>query len=135
MPAALCSIKEQAWCIYTRWALKVLNFDFNVIPFPNLFAEWRLRFLLRKWRVSLPVLVDKKAIAGCMDIVAHAQAQKGTDGPKLIRDGVEEWVRLADVIMENERYGRCSLLYLLLSCFSLSVLWAVFTGFWITARD
>jgi glutathione S-transferase len=106
MPAALWSLKFSPWSVRARWALKVLNFDFKVIPFPSLFAEWRLRFLLRKWRVSVPVLVDKKAIAGGMDIVAHAQAQMGPDGPKLIREGVEEWVRIADVIMENERCVR-----------------------------
>jgi hypothetical protein len=108
MPAALWSIESSPWSIRVRWALKVLNFDFKVNPYPNLFAEWRLRFLLRKWRISFPVLVVKKAIAGGLDIVAHAQAQMGPDGPKLIREGVEDWVRIADVIMENERCVRCS---------------------------
>jgi glutathione S-transferase len=113
MPATLWSIKFSPWSVRVRWALKVLNFEFKVIPVPIMFAEWCLRFLLRKWRVSFPVLVDKKAIAGGLDIVAHAQAQKCPHGPKLMKEGVEEWVRIADVIMENERYDRCSLLYLL----------------------
>jgi glutathione S-transferase len=111
MSATLYSGKFSPWSIRVRWALKVLNFEFKVIPVPNTFAAWRSRFLLRKWRISFPVLVDKKAIADGINIVAHAQAQKGTDGPRLMPEGVEGWVRIADVIMENERYGRCSLHY------------------------
>jgi glutathione S-transferase len=107
MPAALWSLKPSPWSVRVRWALKVLNFDFKVIPFPDWLAEWRLRFLLRKWRVSVPVLVDKKVIEGAMDIVTHAQAQMRPDGLQLMREGVEDWARIADVIMENERYVRC----------------------------
>jgi hypothetical protein len=121
MPAELCSIESSAFSIRVRWALTVLNFDFKVTPFPSMFGEWRLRFLLRKWRISLPVLVDKKAIADGMNIVAHAQAQKGADGPQLITDGVEEWVRLADVIMGNERCVLFSFYCLLLWVSELTI--------------
>jgi glutathione S-transferase len=109
MPAALWSIKYSPWSVRVTWALKLLKFDFTVLPYPTVFlSEWRLRFRLRRWRVSVPVLVDNKAIMEGMEIVTHAQAQKGAEGPKLVRQGVEEWVGIADEVMENERCVRTS---------------------------
>jgi glutathione S-transferase len=109
MPAALWSSKYAPWSVRVRWALKLLKFDFTVLSYGKVFlGEWRLRFRLRKWRVNVPVLVDEKAFMGGMDIVAHAQAQKGAEGPQLVRQGVEEWVGIADEVMENERCVRTS---------------------------
>lgn len=66
-------------------------------------GEWRLRLILRKWRVTVPTLVDDKAIMGGPEMVAHAQERMGAAAPKLLRQGVDEWLEVADDVMNNER--------------------------------
>lgn len=107
MPATLWSIRYSPWSVRVRWALGVLKYDFTVLSYASVFLrEWRLRLLMRKWNVTVPVLVDKKVrIMGGKEILEHVQEQMGA-GPKLIRQGVDDWLQIAEEVMENERCGK-----------------------------
>ena len=106
MPAAtLWSIKYSPWSVRARWALKVIKFEFSTVSYPDmLFREWRLRLLTRKWHVTVPFLMHNKArIMDGKEMIEYAESQQDSTGPKLVREGVQEWLELADVVMENER--------------------------------
>lgn len=82
----------------------MLKFDFETLPYVDVFLrEWRLRWMMRKWNVTIPVLVDDKPVMGGKEILEHVQAKMGAEEPKILRQGVEEWLQIADDVMENER--------------------------------
>lgn len=127
MVATLWSSKYSPWSVRARWALKVLQFEFNCLAYADvLFREWRLRLLVRKWHVTVPALVDKKTVI--MDgkqMIEYVEEQQASEGPRLVREGVQEWLELADVVMENERCfstQRCACLEHTASSVSVSLL-------------
>lgn len=66
-----------------------------------------MRIIFRRWRVTVPALVDgDTTIMDGPELVEYAQAHMGDGAPQLFRQGVREWIEVANEVMENERCAR-----------------------------
>jgi hypothetical protein len=105
MAYELWSIQISPWSLRTKWSLRHFRVLFKAIEYKLPLSEWMLRWKLRQWKVSVPVLFGNGAtIQDSTAIVKYAQDFKAPDTSDLIIDGVEEWKDVAETIMSMERY-------------------------------
>lgn len=105
-PAELWSISYSPWSVRVRWALRVLRYPYTEHRYTPPFSTWILRFRLRKWRVTAPVMfAEGQALTDGSDIVEFCDMRRDEGvGSLLDRDGWKDWITLSNEILEMERY-------------------------------
>lgn len=96
----LWSIFFSPWSIRVKWALSVLKFSYETVPYALPLGEWQLRLKLWQWRVTVPVLfANDVTLQDGKEIVKYAQDHKPEGTDDIYVDAVEEWIDTADKIM------------------------------------
>lgn len=104
MTPQLWSTRFSPWTLRVKWCLKSLDFEYDTVEYRLPAGAWQLRLKTWRWTNTVPVLdTGKELLTDGLDIVRYAD---DASNPKMLINGFEEWMELANAVMGMLRCAR-----------------------------